>query len=99
MRCKSDDLVYFMLGGVLRVEVISTDGSGELKWEGGIKRNDPIIWSAVPNGAVCEHCRWRVLPNRSAVWALWLVIRGLCIALTTRFREHVFFVRVIDSSI
>ena len=49
-----------MLGAILRVEVIRTDRPGELKWQGGIKRNDPVIRSAVPNGPVCEHRRRRV---------------------------------------
>src|SRR5205807_3620825 len=96
MGSKSDDLVCFMLGAVLRVEVIRTDRSGELKWEGGIKRDDPIIWSAVPNCTVCEHCRWCVQPDRSAVCALWLDICGQCVARQTRVRENIVVGRCIS---
>src|SRR6266487_170148 len=64
-----------MLNRTLRVEAATDERSAEREWLRGIKRNDSIIWSARPNGAVSEHGRQCVQSHRSPVRTRW---RDVC---------------------
>src|SRR4029077_8541926 len=54
-RSKPHDLIDFMFSETLRVSVADASRPGELKRNGRIKRNDPVVWPPGAASAVCKH--------------------------------------------
>src|SRR5206468_6716762 len=75
VRSKTHNLVNFMLDRTLRIEAATDERPSERERYRGIKRDDSIIRSARPNGAVWEHGGRCVQSHRSPVRTGW---RDVC---------------------